>query len=201
MNTPLEPQVIIKIKELRSQGFPIRTIARSLGCSPNSVLYHTNESFRKNSLGQGTRKKGQRIGDDLIKQIMQWCSEGVSSKEISRRTGVNYATVSRYRNPQIRKSNNERQKKYTKKEPWSFVLKRERGNKCEICNYDKHPRCLDFHHKIPSEKQFTISKASKNNELQVRSEAAKCVLVCKNCHALIHAGVIEIPIASTLNKS
>ena len=69
-------------------------------------------------------------------------------------------------------------------------LKREliahKGGKCEICGYNKDcPSAFHFHHKNPSEKDFTISGLKRSYKLAF-IEIEKCQLVCANCHAEIH---------------
>jgi hypothetical protein len=64
------------------------------------------------------------------------------------------------------------------------------GSQCHFCAED-HPAALDFHHINPEEKLFRISNSWKRYGVEkVASEIAKCVLVCKNCHAKIHAGAL-----------
>ena len=62
-----------------------------------------------------------------------------------------------------------------------------KGNKCSICNYNKCPAALEFHHLDPTQKEFGISD-SRNNTLnqKVKDELDKCILVCSNCHKEIH---------------
>ena len=62
------------------------------------------------------------------------------------------------------------------------------GGKCSICGYDKSFSALEFHHKNPEEKEFSLDMrkiASKNID-ELKSEADKCVLLCSNCHKEIH---------------
>ena len=66
-----------------------------------------------------------------------------------------------------------------------------KGGKCEICGYNKCTRSLNFHHKIPSEKDFTISYVTYRWE-KIKNEIDKCILVCSNCHGEIHDGLVTI---------
>lgn len=67
------------------------------------------------------------------------------------------------------------------------------GGKCQICGYNKCASSLEFHHKNPKEKDFDISgKTIAYNK--ILKELDKCILVCRNCHGEIHAGVTEIPV-------
>ena len=66
-----------------------------------------------------------------------------------------------------------------------------KGGKCERCGYNKCIQALDFHHINPKEKDFTISGGTKSFE-SLKSELDKCILVCKNCHSEIHAGIYPL---------
>jgi hypothetical protein len=64
-----------------------------------------------------------------------------------------------------------------------------KGGCCQICGYDKCARALSFHHLDASHKDFSIGGKSKSwNTIQ--SELDKCVLLCANCHAEVHAGLL-----------
>ena len=73
-----------------------------------------------------------------------------------------------------------------------------KGGKCEKCGYNKSPAALDFHHKNPLEKKFTIAHARHRsfNE-NIKKELDKCMLVCSNCHREIHE---EINTNKYINK-
>lgn len=73
-----------------------------------------------------------------------------------------------------------------------------KGGKCEKCGYSKCLSALEFHHKDPSEKDFSISQmiswkgyTSKSKEL-MKKELDKCALLCSNCHREVHSGLIKI---------
>ena len=70
-----------------------------------------------------------------------------------------------------------------------------KGGRCVICGYDKYIGSLDFHHLDPSQKDFAISHMKQTsfakNETIIKQELDKCILVCKNCHCEIHAGLIQ----------
>ena len=66
------------------------------------------------------------------------------------------------------------------------TLKEEAGNCCSICGYNKCLAALEFHHPDPSIKESKVIGSTASLEKQ-RVEAAKCILVCANCHREIHA--------------
>jgi hypothetical protein len=63
-----------------------------------------------------------------------------------------------------------------------------------LCGYDRYVGALQFHHRDPATKEFNIATGLTNRSLaKLKSEAAKCVLVCGNCHAEIEGGVVDVP--------
>lgn len=66
------------------------------------------------------------------------------------------------------------------------------GDKCKACGYDKCQAALEFHHRNPEEKDFQISKAQSYNKDKLLQEAAKCILLCANCHREVHNNVRDI---------
>lgn len=68
--------------------------------------------------------------------------------------------------------------------------------KCHICG-EKESCCLDFHHCNPNEKNFSLSEAICIYNFswdKILEEAAKCIVLCANCHRKVHAGVINCPV-------
>ena len=67
------------------------------------------------------------------------------------------------------------------------------GGKCSVCGYDKYAGALDFHHTNPRNKSFALSvKGLSYSWDSILEEAKKCVLVCKNCHTEIEAGLTKL---------
>ena len=67
-------------------------------------------------------------------------------------------------------------------------LVEEAGGRCSRCGYDGCVAALAFHHLIPAEKRFALSQRGVGRSLvKARAEAAKCVLLCANCHAEVEA--------------
>ncbi len=62
-----------------------------------------------------------------------------------------------------------------------------KGGKCEKCGYSKCPAALDFHHRDPLEKEFSMaSKVRKGWKKELIEELDKCALLCANCHREAH---------------
>lgn len=74
------------------------------------------------------------------------------------------------------------------------LLVREAGGRCVVCGYDRYVGALHFHHTEPGRKEFSLSHQGVTRSLEkARREAAKCVLLCSNCHAEIESGVCTLP--------
>lgn len=61
-----------------------------------------------------------------------------------------------------------------------------KGGKCARCNGVFPPEVYDFHHTNPKEKEGVISNMS---EKQLSFELPKVILLCANCHRIIHASI------------
>jgi 5-methylcytosine-specific restriction endonuclease McrA len=69
-----------------------------------------------------------------------------------------------------------------------------KGGCCQACGFDKYDGALEFHHVDPATKEDRIGRMAKGpSSPELLAELAKCVLVCSNCHKMIHAGIIECP--------
>lgn len=56
---------------------------------------------------------------------------------------------------------------------------------CVKCG-EKRIRCISFHHKKPSEKEFTIGAVRKSSFVAIQKEIDKCICLCLNCHTEFH---------------
>lgn len=70
------------------------------------------------------------------------------------------------------------------------TLVQEAGGACQLCGYDRCTAALEFHHLEPREKSFALGHRGVARSLErARAEAAKCILLCANCHAEVEAGM------------
>ena len=62
------------------------------------------------------------------------------------------------------------------------------GGKCSGCGYKKNLAALHFHHTDPTLKEFKLDRRilSTCSIARMESEAAKCILLCGNCHTEHH---------------
>lgn len=57
------------------------------------------------------------------------------------------------------------------------------GGKCIDCGYKGPPFMFDFDHRNPDEKSFEVNNGGNGVSIErLIAEAAKCDLVCANCH-------------------
>lgn len=69
-----------------------------------------------------------------------------------------------------------------------------KGGKCEKCGYDRCIEALEFHHVVPTQKDFNISSKGYNRSWErVKVELDKCIMLCANCHREFHTQVSSLP--------
>jgi len=138
----------------------------SIGCSNSRI--HTEEMNEKTSASlykfHGTEEKhcvkcGKKLAENNRSGMCKNCKPPAKTRN---------ASVIEWR----------RRKK--------LILIEYKGGKCERCGYDKYIGALDFHHKIPSEKDFSISNRNIRSIEKYKKEVDKCILLCANCHREIH---------------
>ena len=56
---------------------------------------------------------------------------------------------------------------------------------CAKCG-ESRVHVLDFHHKNPNEKEFTIGRIKKGSLNVIQKEIDKCICLCANCHRDFH---------------
>jgi hypothetical protein len=72
------------------------------------------------------------------------------------------------------------------------------GGACYGCERTYPAAVLQFHHRDPAAKEFAMSTDGIYRRWEkIARELAKCVMLCANCHAEIHAGVRELPVDAT----
>jgi len=67
-----------------------------------------------------------------------------------------------------------------------------KGGCCCKCGYNKCHKALTFHHINPEEKDMTLSANWEKSFDRVKKELDKCILLCANCHAELHADLWNI---------
>ena len=67
-----------------------------------------------------------------------------------------------------------------------------KGGKCCVCGYNKYVGAMDFHHLDPATKDYNISRLTTYSIDIMKTELDKCMLLCRNCHAEIHHGLVDL---------
>lgn len=60
------------------------------------------------------------------------------------------------------------------------------GGKCTNCGYNDYSCALDFHHLDPGIKDPKFNNFPGWSWSRIEKELKKCILLCKNCHAVEH---------------
>ena len=127
-----------------------------------------------------------------------------------------------YKDPErARQSARKRQRKY-RAQPWvkahmaryskeyqarvgpvakAFIRGLKRDKPCVDCGIVYPHMCMDFHH-VRGHKIYNVSQmVSGQSKATIRKEAAKCELVCANCHRIRHyPNFIELDEATVSKK-
>ena len=93
---------------------------------------------------------------------------------------------------EYRLANLEKYREYqkTRKQDIKNKLVAYKGGCCQICKTIFPSAVYDFHHLDPSIKEARVSELSGSSFKKAKLEVDKCILVCANCHRLIHANEI-----------
>ena len=74
-----------------------------------------------------------------------------------------------------------------------------KGNKCALCGKTYPNPVYDLHHLNEEEKEFNLGNKTSTVKLErVLEEADKCILVCANCHRMIHSGDVQIDVENDI---
>lgn len=69
---------------------------------------------------------------------------------------------------------------------------------CAICKQSYPPVVMDLHHKDPTVKDNHVSDMVRSSSYQkLQEEIDKCVVLCANCHRLLHADLATLIGTST----
>lgn len=84
-----------------------------------------------------------------------------------------------------------RQRSALRREGLRRALWYHRSKPCSMCGARLRPVAMDFHHRDPSKKRFTIGEACSLGGVGLSDaieEIGKCDVVCVNCHRVMHGG-------------
>jgi hypothetical protein len=162
------------LEPLVEQGLSLRPIAKRLGTSPTNVRYWVRKyglTLKQKPFGKGYMAPGTpfRCGK---------CGETNPEKFY----GNKRRTCGPCHNAYNTKQGQEKRLRAIK----------ELGGRCVACGFDHYPCSLDLHHKNRRLKDPNFRSLRGWSWKNIICELKKCILLCKNCHAAVHAGFLEI---------
>jgi len=83
------------------------------------------------------------------------------------------------------KEQKKKQKKAKQNKNTEWLIKYKKDKCCSACGYNEHTEILQFHHL--RDKEGNISQFKKKSLERIKLEVDKCVLLCPNCHFLLHS--------------
>jgi len=154
-------------------GLSLNKIAKKTNKSLSTILYWTNKHNLESKFKKFSNKEYGKF------RFCPSCKNQVLTQNFYSRRGIKNSSV--YCKVCTNMQTIERQRDI------KFKMVEYKGGKCELCGYNKSLAALEFHHKDPSKKDFTISHAKQRafNE-KMKKELDKCLLVCANCHRETH---------------
>lgn len=177
-NGAVDPDRVPKLVE---EGFSIRQMAAQFGVG-YSTMRHWLRRLGLETDRTVRRRQGERARQAGLRRAYLKCSKHGHTTFFARQEGgfrcarCNTVAVSKRRREVKRK------------------LVEEAGGRCRICGFAEHPAALQFHHVDPATKDFHLGYQGISRGIgRMRAEAAKCVLLCANCHAQVEAGIKKVP--------
>jgi len=165
------------VTALVEEGLTIQQMAERLGVGATTVRHWLRRYGLKTA-----RVRGPSLGPDGPRAVIRACRRHGDT------TWVRTGTSGRYRCKRCRSEAVTARRRRVKE-----LLIEEAGGCCVLCGYDRFPGALQFHHVDPAQKSFALSVQGVARSLEkARAEAAKCVLMCANCHAEVEGGAATI---------
>jgi len=169
------------LEPLVSKGMTIREIADRLNRSPSSIRYWISRHSLPSPFEVRHGHRRQPL-DRSRRFLERQCPVHGTTTFILERSGHVRCRKCRVDAVTRRRRSIKRQ------------LVEEAGGACARCGYDAYVGALQFHHQDPGAKSFALSGAGMARSIErARAEAAKCVLLCANCHAEVEAGEASLP--------
>lgn len=173
-----------KYEELVNQNKSSHAIAKELGISQTTVRYW----LKKYNLKTKIKHSCYSYESDTIDATKKKCPQCQEIKLISnenfyirKKSGKPHAWCKKCNDRIAHQKQLQRKKQAVEY----------KGGKCCVCGYNKYIGALDFHHLNPDEKEFNIAELRSYEWKTIQKEVDKCILVCRNCHAEIHGGLVK----------
>lgn len=174
-----------EIIKLRRQGKSYNQIQKITGENKSKINYYCKK------YGLDGRIDGKDLKKiNLIELKLYYSTHTV--KETAEYFNIGYGSVNRLVGNKTEKLSDFDKKKHNYNHVKSFRKRNKEkaveymGGKCVRCNYNKCIEALEFHHKNPKEKDFSLSQNMNKAWYKIKKELDKCIMVCSNCHKEIH---------------
>lgn len=185
----IDDEKLKQILNLRKSGKTYLEIKQITGCSKGTISKYCLK------YGLSEHSNILNITPELLLEIQKRYEEVGSIKKVAKEYHTSLTRLRTLGLKLINKPKNKTNSEYTPQARSAQKIKKKaveyKGGKCQICGYNKCMRALTFHHIDPKTKSFGISGAYKSWE-RLKPELDKCILVCQNCHAEIHDGLLKI---------
>lgn len=181
-----------QILELRKANKSYNEISKILGISKSTISFHC-KSMGINEPIDGVKKFNS---ENNIKNLNDFYKNH-TIEETSNHFNISRTTIIKYTNAKREKLCNDEKRRRNYLNVKNRIQKLKKmsvdylGGKCIRCGYDKSIWALEFHHKNPTDKDFTISNYGTRSWEKLKNEIDKCILVCSNCHREIHEEIFN----------
>jgi transposase len=168
-----------ELERLVDGALSIRQIAQTVGLSEATVRHW----LRQHGL---TTQRARSDGPQPAEVLRRCPTHGEA-------VFVRYSETDHYRCLRCR-----RERVIARRRKVKEMLVAEAGGCCAVCGYARYSGALHFHHRDPATKRFGLALNGVARSIaRAREEAAKCVLLCANCHAEVEAGVTGLPLTAS----
>ena len=166
-----------RLETLVRRGLSSREIAREVGRSQATVNHWLKQ--------HGLRTQRARVTGPRPAEVLRTCPKHGEA------VFVRYGATDHYRCLRCR-----RERVIARRRKVKEILVAEAGGRCAVCGYARYAGALHFHHRDPATKRFGLALNGVARSIaRAREEAAKCILLCANCHAEVEAGVTGLPLS------
>jgi transposase-like protein len=167
------------LRELVEQGLSVRQIAERLDRSPTAIRHWLRRH------GLKTQPSDYAVRKENREAVIRECA--THGWVVHVRDSAGYRRCSACRTERV----------LARRRRVKAQLVAEAGGACVLCGFDGYVGALQFHHVDPLEKRFEIGGRGLTRAIDsLREEAAKCVLLCANCHAAVEGGAANLPATS-----
>jgi hypothetical protein len=169
-----------QLEALVARGLSLRAMAAELGVSYSTVRHWMRRYGLATPRARRLAASGQAHASGAAQAVLECPRHGAT---LHLRRGAGGVRCQACRSGAV-----SRRRRVVK-----ATLVAEAGGGCALCGYSRYAGALQFHHIDPKTKSFAVTGAGIARSLaRSRAEAAKCILLCANCHAEVEAGVATI---------